>query len=179
MKSITVSRSWAAKRARKVRWWYVRRFGHPLPIDIPAVIDRGFRFIEMIAISSLTGLLLKTVGSPVALAWQVGLALAAGVYVSHPAAVWLFQHGRHPRRRIRAARAMFVIQTALFFFLLSYETIRLIETTISIDTPRAKWVHRESERVDSFRSCASAHFPADYCQREVDRRYPALPEPGR
>jgi len=60
------------------------------------IIERGFRFIEMIIIASLIGVAMRVV-FPVASEWVAyGLSLAAGVYIGIPIARWIRSNARRP-----------------------------------------------------------------------------------
>jgi hypothetical protein len=103
-------------RLRQLHWRALRRWPRLmmlirfwvslLRLDYPSIIDRCFRFIEMLIIIALVTVLLGVIESPFAVWFQLIASLAASLYLVVPFGNWWASIGtlrRHKHRQGYAA----------------------------------------------------------------------------
>jgi hypothetical protein len=127
-------------------------------ICVEAIIEKIFRFIEMIVIATLIGVVMRVVSLEGSKWVAGGLYLAAGLYLGIPTARWAGSHIPPSRRRSPFQ--------ALILFLFGYSAILmasplrvLLSETFKIDEPTARIDYQLWEARSSLRNCFGGRPP--------------------
>lgn len=111
-------------------------------IDWPPVIDRVFRYLQMLVICSIFSVVLSAVSEIASALFLVVLSIAAGVYLLHPFFDWVDAQSQRPVTLTagQLARHKF-IRTAVFSMqsaMLAWGLTALLTATVGINKERAK-----------------------------------------
>jgi hypothetical protein len=100
---------------------------------ISPVIDRLFRFVEMVAVTALLSVLVRPLGlNTEALTLGIGVMLAM-VYLTEPVIVWLVrQLATDDDRRIRALTGLIIILSCLFPLLMAIPVVSFVSFLIGL-----------------------------------------------
>ncbi len=134
--------------------------GEQTPLDtlfrdiwVEEIIDKAFRFIEMIVIATLIGVAMRVVwvaGSE----WVINaLALASGLYLGIPTARWICSRMRTPK----GGKVLGMVTISLSFGLAAIELTSglrtLLSATFTIDEPAARIDYQLWKARSGLRDC--------------------------
>jgi hypothetical protein len=134
-----------------------------LRLDYPRIIDRCFRFIEMLIIIALVTVLLGVIGSPFEVWFKLIASLAASLYLVVPLGNWWASIGtlrRHKYRRGYAA--LFSVLHAPLVVLYTTTLSSMLLATVDIDKGKIREKYFEAERSQRMAGCISANRYASY-----------------
>jgi hypothetical protein len=126
---------------------------------VEEVIDRLFRFIEMIVIATLISVVLRVVSVEAAKWVNGGLCLAAGLYLGAPSARWIALHFLRPSKGSEMAVLIVIsLGIAAIAVVITSGLRVLLSQTFQIDEPRARIEYKLWEARTSLRGCGSPHI---------------------
>lgn len=127
--------------------------------DVPAAIDRVFRFFEMVFVAALIGLAYSVVDPLFGSIATAVLSLAAGAYLAHPFARWV----NGPK-----VGTVWIAFCALAFgasaVSLVLPTQALVRATFQIDRDRAVEEYARAKRRIFESNCARRSSPRDFVE---------------
>ncbi|SEJ87191.1 hypothetical protein SAMN05518849_11661 [Sphingobium sp. AP50] len=141
-------------------------------INVDKAIDRSFRFLEMIILSTLVGFALKVVEPTIGLFVTVLMSVFAGIYLGLPIARWhveCLQRPLSPSHRKRyAATASITLGLTAVQLVIPLQT--LLSATMQIDTKKARKAYSETmDRIEET-GCARAHMSIEECEKRLGRK---------
>jgi len=171
------------RQKRSIVKRYFELCSKPDPIDVTAVIERIFRYIEMTFLVALISFLYTTIGPPPIVLMLI-LSVLAGLYLAIPLVQWL-KVKPAPDRQARVVRTIMVITLGTLPFQFTLGISTLVSATFQIDGEKARRAYADYERGQMFMSCAHAHLPLEQCEKEGNsviylkgKAYPPEPEPA-
>ena len=151
-------------------------------LNYPGIIDRCFRFAEMLIIISLVTVLLGAVGSRLEIPFQIISSLAASLYLIIPLGSWFVSIGSIRRSKYRRVySAILSILHAPLVVLYTATLSSMLLATVDIDREKIREKYFEAERRKLTAGCVSVNRYVSYetmkknCGLRPPPQIPALP----
>lgn len=169
-----------------LRWSNFLTVGQAIAeIDAAVVIDRCFRYLQMLITTTLIAVLCRSVLRPNAASWiEQILCLSAGIYLCLPASRWYLEiltknefYAARLRRR-RAAVFLVTIAFTLFISIYTHVIILLVANSIHIDDKGARAAYQDWRLGLAESSCVhegQSQSESDKCIERVRKVYGAAP----
>jgi len=151
-------------------------------IELERFAERGFRYLEMITISAVLGVLMSVVNPLLGIIVPLALSVLAGLYISVPFLRWLWRV-----RRIRAPEGKYPIAEFIFALTLSLHAAflvmglqTLIAATVQFDREAARLRYQDVALRQALTTCGGRGTPHNpQCEEEVLRELQSVRQQER
>ncbi|HIQ16521.1 MAG TPA: hypothetical protein EYH41_00710 [Novosphingobium capsulatum] len=135
------------------------------PIDVPATIDRTFRFLEMSFLTALVSVSYSVINEKFSLAITIAMSFAAGIYLAKPLVDWIPE-------KIKTNYSPFnLILISIFIGLLITASIiplqTLVKSTFQIDKKMAISDYARLQGRKAMTSCVQKQKSFEECETEA------------
>lgn len=147
-----------------------------IAIKPDAVVDRLFRYIEMLAVTAVIGTVVSVLDKGAGRVTGFLMGALAGVYIAVPITRW-FEHLDAPRRFVPGRGFAAIMMTAMLAMTSAFYAdlaVGVLRQTVQVDEGRAKQALKEWQRNMAEQNCirgGTSWAQAEKCLARVERHF--------
>lgn len=140
-----------------------KSLGELKPVDEQAVIDRSFRFLEMIFLTVLVGALYSVVDSRWSIILTLLMNFAAGLYIALPLVRWL-----KPAKGKKLSTLGFALAFGSLAIAITFPLQALVRATVDFNEDRALQEYVKAKEKGYLLGCLRSRRKAEICEKSAD-----------